>query len=65
MNRTDPEIISALQEAYIALDEISRHRLTPALRTGRMPTTLGNTRNIVRAAIIKAGATPNEDPNEV
>lgn len=50
----DHETISALREAFSALDAISGQRLTPALRIGNMATTLGNIRNVVRAAIIKA-----------
>jgi hypothetical protein len=48
-------MLSALYEAYAALDAISGARLTPALRIGNMTTTLGNTRNTVRNAIIRAG----------
>jgi N-formylglutamate amidohydrolase len=55
-----PAMLDALQDAYITLDELSRNRLTPSLRTGRMTTTLGNVRAIVREAIVKAGAEPNE-----
>lgn len=50
----DRESLNALRESFAALDAISGPRLTPALRIGNMATTLGNIRNIVRAAIIKA-----------